>query len=162
METCCGCFSHRIKLLHMEINLNRRGLSFPFDLNFIRNLISIVSSTALAASISQLRQLLLLDLAALHNADGLIIRTIANVQVLKPVVLLTSVFHLDICHHRVFASAIAARENTRCCHGQSHHTSALQKITTSHISHFLTPHKLFCFFLFSFARLRKRRLVCRD
>ena len=161
METCCGCFSHRIKLLHMEINLNRRGLSFPFDLNFIRNLISIVSSTALAASISQLRQLLLLDLAALHNADGLIIRTIANVQVLKSVVLLTPVFHLDICHHRVFA-AIAARENTRCCHGQSHHTSALQKITTSHISHFLAPHKLFCFFLFSFARLRKRRLVCHD
>lgn len=161
METCCGCFSHRIKLLHMEINLNRRGLSFPFDLNFIRNLISIVSSTALAASISQLRQLLLLDLAALHNADGLIIRTIANVQVLKSVVLLTPVFHLDICHYRIFA-AIAARENTRCCHGQSHHTSTLQKITTSHISHFLAPHKLFCFFLFSFARLRKRRLVCHD
>lgn len=161
METCCGCFSHRIKLLHMEINFNRRGLSFPFDFNFIGNLISIVSSTALAASISQLRQLLLLDLAALHNADGLIIRTIANVQILKPVALLTLVFHLDICHYRVFA-AIAAGENTSCCHGQSHHTSALQEITTSHISHFLTPHKLFCFFLFSFAHLRKRRLVCRN
>jgi len=112
--------------------------------------------------LAQLLQLLLFDLTALYHADGLIIRTIANVQVLKPVVLLTPVFHLDICHHRVFAAAIAAGENTRCCHGQSHHTSALQEITTSHISHFLAPHKLFCFFLFSFARLRKRRLVCHN
>ena len=60
------------------------------------------------------------------------------------------------------AGGIAACQHTGCCHSQSHHTSALQKITTSHISHFLAPHKLFCFFLFSFARLRKRRLVCHN
>ena len=109
--------------------------------------------------IAQLLQLLLFDLAALYHADGFIVLIIVAHLLIAQKVALAPILDLDICHHRVFA-AIAARENTRCCHGQSHHTSALQEITTSHISHFLAPHKLFCFFLFSFARLRKRWLVC--
>lgn len=111
--------------------------------------------------IVQILQLLLFDLAALYHADGLIILILVAQLLIAQKVALAPVLDFNICHHRIFA-AIAARENTRCCHGQSHHTSALQKITTSHISHFLAPHKLFCFFLFSFARLRKRRLVCHN
>lgn len=142
-------------------DLCHRGLLGPVHVKLgCRTIAQIIA--CIHRYLAQILQLLLFDLAALHNLNGLIILTIVNVQLLKKVALLTPVLHLDIFHHRVFAAAIAAGENTRCCHSQSHHTSALQEITTSHISHFLAPHKLFCFFLFSFARLRKRRLVCHN
>lgn len=138
------------------MNLCDRIFSFPIS-NLELFCIVYHAEATCAQNLAQLRQLRLLDLAALHDADSLIIAT--QIVRLPASRVVAVVLDSDICHYRVFA-AIAARENTRCCHGQSHHTSALQEITTSHISHFLAPHKLFCFFLFSFARLRKRQLVC--
>lgn len=141
-------------------HLNFRNWLFcrPVNVKLCQPLVLQLKALICTNLFQSLLDLLLLDIAALYDTDGFCIRAVVNLLLTKKSAFIP-VLDFNICHHRIFA-AIAARENTRCCHGQSHHTSALQEITTSHISHFLAPHKLFCFFLFSFARLRKRRLVC--
>ena len=153
-------FIAQFQLCNGHLNFRNRLSCRPVNVKLCQPLVLQLKGFICTNIFQSLLDLLLLDLAALYDTDGFCIRAAVNLRPTQNIAFI-SVLDFNICHHRVFA-AIAARENTRCCHSQSHHTSALQEITTSHISHFLAPRKLFCFFLFSFARLRKRRLVCHN
>ena len=152
-------FIAQFQLCNDHLNFRNWLFCRPVNVKLCQPLVLQLKALICTNLFQSLLDLLLLDIAALYNTDGFCIRAVVNLLLTQNKAFIP-VLDFNICHYRVFAAAIAAGENTRCCHGQSHHTSALQEITTSHISHFLAPHKLFCFFLFSFVRLRKRRLVC--
>lgn len=152
-------FVAQFQLCSDHLNFRNRLLCRPVNVKLCQRFICQLKAIVHPNFFQGLVDLLLFDRAALDDTNGFRIRAVVNLLLTQNKAFI-SVLDFNICHHRVFATAIAARENTRCCHGQSHHTSALQEITTSHISHFLTPHKLFCFFLFSSAHLHRGRLVC--